>query len=73
MAPTYTVDRIVDLLMVPANKRRQCIKELLYAVELMDFAEATASGPLTWTDDGDVSCTLYGPDGKAQLSLRITK
>ena len=72
-ARTYTLDRIVDVLAVPSSKRKRCLKELLYALELMDLTEVAAAGPLTWTDDGDVSCTIFGEDGKPFLTLEIGK
>lgn len=73
MAATYTVERIVDLLAVPAERRARCIEELLVGLDLIEFADAKVMGPLTWTDDGDMSCALYGPDGKPQLSLKVTR
>jgi hypothetical protein len=72
-APTYTVDRIVDLLAVPSEHRARCVKELLIGLEFSELAGAEIQGPLTWTDDGDMSCSLYGPDGKPQLSLKVTR
>lgn len=69
---TYRIDRIADLLQVPAERRAQCVKELLYSLALADFADAELQGPLEWTDDGDMSFSLTDEDGKAQLTLEVT-
>lgn len=68
---TYQIERIADLLQVPADRREQCVKELLLALLLSEFAEAELLGPLTWADDGDMSCSLDDPSGNAQLSLEV--
>lgn len=72
-APTYVIERIVDLLSVPTERRARCVKELLIGLEFSELAGAEIQGPLTWTDDGDMSCALYGPDGMPTLSLKVTK
>lgn len=71
--PTYTIERFVDLLAVPAERRALCVKELLIGLEFSELAGAELQGALTWTDDGDMSCTLFAADGKPQLSLKVTQ
>lgn len=69
---TYRLERLADLLSVPSERREQCVKELLLALELAEFADAKLIGPMTWTDDGDMSCSLDDPDGNELLSLEVT-
>jgi len=74
---TYEIDRIADLLKVPIERRRACLRELEYALELHElaFGEEAASveiGPMRWTDDGDKTCTLYDSSGKPFLTLEVT-
>lgn len=72
--PTYKIDRIEDLLKVPADRRAACVRELLYALELLEFSGAESLGqPMDWTDDGDASATLYGADGEQIVKLRVTR
>ena len=68
---TYRLDRIVDLLQVPVGRREQCLKELLLAVDMLELAEAKALGPFSWTDDGDMSCTLKDPNSEDELKLEV--
>ena len=68
---TYTLERIVDLLQVPAERREQCIKELLLGLALAELADAQLTGPVTWTDDGDSSCALTAGNGEPFLSLEV--
>lgn len=68
---TYHLERIVDLLQVPSDRREQCVKELLLCLEFGEFAEAQWQGPFEWTDDGDASCSITDEDGNAQLTLEV--
>ena len=70
---TYHIERIADILQIPCDRREQCLRELLYALQLADFADAKLLGPMTWTDDGDMSCSLTDDKGEAQLTLEITR
>lgn len=69
---TYQIDTIADLLKVPADRREQCAKELLIALAVVELAGVDFQGPLGWTDDGDMSCSLDDPDGNELLSLEVT-
>jgi hypothetical protein len=69
---TYRLERLADLLSVPSDRREQCVRELLLALELAEFADAKLTGPMTWTDDGDMSCSLDDKDGNELLSLEVT-
>lgn len=71
MAETYQLERIVDLLQVPVERREQCVKEMLLGLALAELADAPLAGPMTWTDDGDLSCSLMEGDGDAILSLEV--
>lgn len=68
---TYHIERIVDLLEVPIERREQCVKELLMGLALAEFADAQLFGPMTWTDDGDMSCSLDDADGNEILKLEV--
>jgi CO dehydrogenase/acetyl-CoA synthase delta subunit len=71
----YRIDRVADLLEVPAEKRHECIRQLEYALELHEFAYGERAAEVqfvaTWTDDGskDVSLEL---NGEPLLTLAIT-
>ncbi len=69
---TYRLERIVDILQVPADRRPDCMKELLYGLSLAELTGAQLLGPMHWTDDGDLSSTLKDPDG-AELKLEVTR
>lgn len=71
MKQTYQLERIVDLLQVPAERREQCVKEILLGLALADLADAPLAGPMTWTDDGDLSCSLMESNGDAILKLEV--
>ena len=70
--PTYKLNRIVDLLQVPSERRAQCVKELLLGLEFAEFCDGDLSGPLEWTDDGDSSCTLFDQTGADIAKLVVT-
>ncbi len=69
---TYKLERLVDLLQLPSERREQCVKELLLALEFSELAGAELRGPMTWTDDGDMSCSLDDPSGNTQLRMEVT-
>lgn len=70
---TYRLERIVDLLRVPLERREQCVKEILLALALADLAHAELLGPTEWTDDGDMSVSLTDQSGATQLALEVTQ
>lgn len=74
---TYEIDRITDLLKVPIDRRKACLRELEYALALHEFAfgEDAASveiGPMRWTDDGNKTVTLRDNSKKPVLTLEVT-
>jgi hypothetical protein len=75
MKATYQLREIRDLLQVPIDKREVCMRELLCALALFEFAagggEPDITG-MTWTDDGDSSVALTSPEGEPYLSLKVT-
>lgn len=73
MAETYTIDRIADLFKVPSERREECTRQLLIAMELVELAGAEIGGSFTWTDDGDPSCALTNEAGEALLKLEVTR
>lgn len=70
---TYRIERISDLLNVPADRREECVKEILMG---LSFSELTGTskflGCLEWTDDGDLSSTLVDCNGDTMLKMEIT-
>lgn len=74
----YHIEKIIDLLSVPIDRRDACVRELLYGLALHELAfgedaQKVLIGGIQWTDDGDHSVSLRGPEGDAVLSLKITK
>lgn len=74
---TYEIDRITDLLKVPIDRRKACLRELGYALALHEFAfgEDAANveiGPMRWTDDGNKTVTLHDNSKKPVLTLEVT-
>lgn len=75
MKRTYEIARITDLLQVPADKREACMRELLYALDLLDLAgEDVRAGlqAIRWTDDDETNVTLE-VNGEELLRLEVTK
>ena len=72
MSTTYRLERIVDLLKIPVDRREACVSEILLGLSLVELADAEpyADG-MVWTDDGDRSVSLIAPDGKEQLKLEV--
>lgn len=70
MAETYQIDRIADLLCVPQDRRLRCVKELLIGLAFSELA-GLPPGPMTWTDDGDSSCTIRDQNGGDFLKLEV--
>ena len=66
----YRLHTIADLLQVPADRRAECVKDLLTGLELCEFA-GTPITAMTWTDDGDSSCTIDDTSGKRVISLGV--
>ena len=73
--PTYRIDRITDLLQVPADRREQCLLELRLLLDLTEFGGVTpvmAKG-FIWADDGDFSARIEGQDGEPFLMVQVTE
>lgn len=73
---TYKLTKISDLLLVPPERRRDCLRSLLYALELHELAfgaeaKDTAWNNVTWTDDGNHSATLRDQHGNDVASLEV--
>lgn len=69
----YRLERIVDILQVPVEKREQCMRKLLYALDLADFTGAELAGPIEWADDGDMSSVLVDKAGVEVAKLEIDR
>jgi hypothetical protein len=72
---TYELLYIHDLLKVPADRREDCVRNLLYALLLNELAfgegaPGQSPGKMTWTDDGNSNVQLSA-NGKAVLDLVI--
>lgn len=76
MSNSYTITTIADLLLVPADRREACVKEILLSLLTAELAlgddAAKAFREMTWTDDGDRSQTLR-VNGQDMLHLKVTK
>ncbi|WP_293000089.1 hypothetical protein [Nevskia sp.] len=75
---TYRLTTIADLLKVPADRREDCVRGLLYALLTQEIAFGDDAGSMlrdgiTWTDDGDLSVSLRCADGEELATLNITK
>ena len=72
--PTYRIDRITDLLQVPADRREQCLNDLLYALDCLEFSGLTSEdGVFTWIDDGLPGVEMLGKDGAVHMNFEMTK
>lgn len=75
-APTYRIERIQDLLAVPPERRETCLRELLYALSLLELAAGEECEPvaeaIVWTDDGYASAELT-INGDVALRLEVTE
>jgi hypothetical protein len=77
MSKTYNITNIADLLNVPAGRRTDCLRELQYALSLLELAlgdeahEHAAKG-IVWTDDGIKHSSLHFEGGE-ELRLEITE
>lgn len=72
---TYKLRELGDLLKVPADRREACVRELLYALCLTEFAGGTETlGPVdfVWVDDGQTSVSITDGTGEPVLSLKVT-
>jgi len=70
-AKTYHIRKISDLQSVPAERREDCVREILYCIALTELAGVLMTGGVAWTDDGDRSASLYKADGKPFLTMRV--
>ncbi len=76
MTKTYRIETISDLLMVPMDRREDCVRNMLYMLALHELtfgaeAATTELKSLTWTDDGNNNVTLRGSDGVDVVSLEV--
>lgn len=75
MSPTYKLVKVADLLKVPPERRGACMRELEYALALMDLVAGEegkiSTEGFTWCDDGDRSSTIK--IGEEELTLQITE
>jgi hypothetical protein len=76
-ALTYSLTTIADLLLVPADRREACMRDLLYALATNELAfgehaRAVLKLPVLWLDDDSPSCTIKA-NGETLLTLEVTK
>ena len=76
MNKTYRIEKISDLLMVPIERREDCVRNMLYVLALheLTFGVDAATKELksfAWTDDGNNNVTLRGPDWVDVVSLEV--
>lgn len=76
--PTYTLNKISDLLKVPAKRRKACVEAILIGLDMHELAFCNLPVKLEWswmewTDDGDGTYSLINPDGTEALSVRVTE
>ena len=74
----YRLVKIHDLLLVPADRRTDCLHEiqlslLLHELAFGDKAHATKVRAYEWTDDGDASSKITQPDGSTILHMKVSK
>lgn len=76
--PTYEIWTLQDILNVPADRRGDCLRDIEYALALLDLAagdgqESKVYGPIRWTDDNSASVTmgLMDEDGKVVDTLKL--
>lgn len=75
--PRYEIRALVDLLLVPTDRRSACLRQLEYALALHEFAVGEAGAPgttdfeLVWTDDG-CSDVFLEVNGEPLLTLTVT-
>ena len=76
---SYRIEKIADLLRVPADRRAACVRNVLYALDLHELAfggvpDAPAFGAVEWTDDDDLSVDVVSAeDGSSFLKLEIAQ
>lgn len=69
---TYRIQTINDLFKVPPEKLETCLHEIGLAVAMAGVAGVENQlQHLDWTDDGDRSVELQGPDGSPLLTLKV--
>lgn len=77
-APSYELWLIQDLFKVPIDRRKDCLRDVEYALALLEFAagegqEPKMYGSIRWTDDNSASVTLGLLDehGQVEDELRL--
>jgi hypothetical protein len=72
---TYLLKTLDDLFRIPSDRREACFRELQYAMELHSLAFGDEDAPpfsgIEWTDDGDMSQTIYTTDGEVLCKLEV--
>lgn len=72
--PMYKIRYVADLLKVPSDRREACVRNILYALELVEFANGDSDAievtGIDWIDDGNLSSTL-NINGADALTLAI--
>lgn len=74
-APTYTITRISDLLTVPEDRRKDCVKEVLLALSLHELALGDDVPPesITWVDDGEAKVGIRDQNDNPLLTVTCEK
>jgi len=75
---TYAIDRIADLLAVPADRRADCLRQIEYALSLHELAcgdqpDLIRFGSIEWTDDGEGHVSIHDAANREVLALIVTK
>ena len=75
-SPTYKLSAIADLLLVPADRREACVRNILYVLALHELTLDAAAvgamvGPIVWVDDGDLSASIRERGGDELLNLTV--
>lgn len=77
MSAEYKIESLRDLLNVPMERRRECLRQLEYALALHEFAVGSAAGiptrdfVMVWLDDGDRTID-YSLNGEPLLTMEVT-
>lgn len=74
---TYRIQTIGDLLMVPADRLHDCLRDIEYGINLIVLVHGDDAKPdllpyVDWTDDGSRNVDLRTDEGEAFLTLRVT-
>jgi hypothetical protein len=75
-SPCYRIERLDDILKVPADLRPALFRDLETALlthELVygELAQQVGIGSLLWSDDGSSDVTMQTPDGQTLFELHV--